>query len=94
MVSNVDPYSDDPTEIAEDIARAAEASGAKRGEQLFVVEDRRAGIRKALGLARPGDVVLITGKGAEQSIIIGGVSSPWDDRVVVREELRKLLKSS
>ncbi|MBI4414841.1 MAG: hypothetical protein HY566_01210, partial [Candidatus Kerfeldbacteria bacterium] len=36
VVSNVDPYSDDPTEIAEDIARAAEASGAKRGEQLFV----------------------------------------------------------
>lgn len=90
IVSNVDPYEDDPTQIAEDIARAAEKAGKKRGQNLFVIEDRRAGIRKALELAHSEDLILITGKGAEQSIVIGGVSSPWDDRNVVREELRKL----
>ena len=90
IVSNVDPYEDNPTEIAEDIAAAAETHGKVRGENLFVIEDRREGIRHALSLARQGDIVLITGKGAEQSIVIDGKSSPWDDRTVVREELRRI----
>jgi UDP-N-acetylmuramoyl-L-alanyl-D-glutamate--2,6-diaminopimelate ligase len=90
IVTNVDPYEDDPQEILEDIATVAEKFGKKRGTDLFVIEDRREGIRKALSLAQAGDVVLITGKGAEQSIVIGGVRSAWDDRKVVREELRKI----
>jgi len=91
VVSNVDPYDDDPQEILEDIARAAEDAGKKRGVNLFIIEDRRAGIQKALSLAQSGDIVLITGKGAEQSMVLGGRSIPWDDRAVVREELQKLL---
>ncbi len=93
IVSNVDPYEDDPKEICEDIAFAAEKFGKKRGENLFVIEDRREGIKKALSLAGENDIVLITGKGSEQSIVIGGKRSPWDDRIVVREELNKLLGS-
>jgi len=94
IVSNVDPYEDDPLAIAEDIATAAEKAGMVRGRDLFVILDRREGIRRALTAARPGDIVLITGKGAEQSIIIGGQSSPWDDRSVVKEELAKILSRS
>lgn len=92
ICSNVDPYEDDPTEIVENIAQAAEKEGKVRGENLFVIEDRRAGINKALGLAGNWDLVLITGKGAEQSMILGGKKYDWDDRKVVREELRKILK--
>lgn len=92
IVSNVDPYEDDPTQIAEDIAISAEKCGKVRNKNLFVIEDRREGIRKALSLARARDIVLITGKGSEQSIIIGGKSSQWDDRDVVREELHHLLR--
>ncbi|MDP3710286.1 MAG: UDP-N-acetylmuramyl-tripeptide synthetase [bacterium] len=88
IVSNVDPYEDDPKPILEDIAEAAEKAGKKRGENLFVIEDRREGIKKALSLAQEKDLVLITGKGAEQSIVIGGIRYPWDDRQVVKEELR------
>ncbi|MFH1393220.1 MAG: UDP-N-acetylmuramoyl-L-alanyl-D-glutamate--2,6-diaminopimelate ligase [Patescibacteria group bacterium] len=90
VISNVDPYEDEPGEICEDIAKSAEKFGKIRDENLFVIEDRRQGIRKALSLAKENDIVLITGKGAEQSIIIGGKSHPWDDRVVVREELNHL----
>src|SRR3989338_1550160 len=79
VVSNVDPYDDDPQEILEDIARVAEGAGKKRGADLFVIEDRREGIKKALSLAGAGDIVLITGKGAEQSMVLGGKSLPWDD---------------
>lgn len=93
VVSNVDPYSDDPLPIAEAIAQAAEKSGKKREENLFVVLDRREGIKKALSLASPGDIVMITGKGSEQTITIGGVATPWDDRIVVREALHHLQNS-
>lgn len=91
VASNVDPYDDDPAPIVEDIARAAEKEGKIRGENLFVIEDRREGIAKALSIASEGDVVIITGKGAEQSMIIGGQTIPWDDRNVVREELKKIV---
>ena len=91
VVSNVDPYEDNPREICEDIAKMAEKFDKIRNENLFVIEDRRQGIRKALSLAKENDIVLITGKGAEQSIIIGGKHYPWDDRIVVREELNKIL---
>jgi UDP-N-acetylmuramoyl-L-alanyl-D-glutamate--2,6-diaminopimelate ligase len=89
VVSNADPYDDDPLEIIEGIATVAEKFGKKRGVNLFLIPDRRLGIRKALSLARPGDVVLIGGKGAEQSMIMKDDNEvPWDDRVVTREELK------
>ncbi len=91
VVSNVDPYDDDPKEILEDIATVSEKFGKKRNENLFVIEDRKEGIKKAIELAKENDVVIITGKGAEQSMIIGGNKIPWDDRNVVREELKKIL---
>lgn len=90
ILSNVDPYDDDPREIIDDIAVTAEKFGKVKNKNLFLIEDRRAGIAKALSSARPGDVVIITGKGAEQSMIIKGKSIPWDDREITREEINKL----
>jgi len=92
IVSNVDPYEDDPKQILEDIAVSSEKFGKIRDQNLFVIEDRRLGIRKALSLAKANDIALITGKGAEQSIVIGGKRSSWDDRKVVREELKLITK--
>jgi UDP-N-acetylmuramoyl-L-alanyl-D-glutamate--2,6-diaminopimelate ligase len=90
IVSNVDPYEDDPRQILEDIAASSEKFGKIRNQNLFVIEDRRTGIKKALSLAKADDIALITGKGAEQSIVIGGRRASWDDRQVVREELGQL----
>ncbi|MFH1188097.1 MAG: UDP-N-acetylmuramoyl-L-alanyl-D-glutamate--2,6-diaminopimelate ligase [bacterium] len=90
VVSNVDPYDDDPKLILEDIAGAVEKGGKSRDKNLFVVEDRREGIAKVLSLANENDIVLITGKGAEQSMFVGGKVLAWDDRVVAREEIGKL----
>jgi UDP-N-acetylmuramoyl-L-alanyl-D-glutamate--2,6-diaminopimelate ligase len=90
VVSNVDPYDDDPVEIIEDIARGVRRAGKIDNKNLFLIEDRREGIAKALSLAKKNDLVFITGKGAEQSIVIGSKSFPWDDRQVVKEELNKL----
>ena len=88
IVTNVDPYEDDPKEIIEDIAVSSEQNGKIRNENLFTIEDRRTAIKKAFALAKQDDIVLLTGKGAEQSMIINGQTIPWDDRIVVKEELK------
>ncbi|MDD5738766.1 MAG: UDP-N-acetylmuramoyl-L-alanyl-D-glutamate--2,6-diaminopimelate ligase [Candidatus Pacebacteria bacterium] len=88
VVSNVDPYDDDPKEIIKDIAVASIRAGKVINQNIFVIEDRREGIKKCLQLAQQRDIVLITGKGAEQSMIIKGDKISWDDREVVREELK------
>lgn len=92
IVSNVDPYDDDPTIICEDIAGAVEREGKTREKNVFVREDRREGIALALSLAKKHDIVFITGKGSEQTLTLDGVAHPWDDRTVVREELARIQK--
>ncbi|HNU90180.1 MAG TPA: UDP-N-acetylmuramyl-tripeptide synthetase [bacterium] len=91
IVTNEDPYDDDPRVIIEQVAVGAEYAGKERNKNLFTILDRREAIAKALSLAKKGDIVLITGKGSEQAICLAaGRKMPWDDRQVVREELAKL----
>ncbi|MDP3741100.1 MAG: UDP-N-acetylmuramoyl-L-alanyl-D-glutamate--2,6-diaminopimelate ligase [bacterium] len=61
-----------------------------RDRDYFVIPDRREALRFALQKARKSDIVVITGKGHEQSLNIDGQETPWDDRRVMREELRTL----
>ena len=92
VVSNDDPYDDPPMEIIEDIATGAKKAGKVLDNNLFLIEDRRSGIHKALQLAKPNDLVFIACKGADQLMMIAnGKSLPWDERTVTREELKKLL---
>jgi UDP-N-acetylmuramoyl-L-alanyl-D-glutamate--2,6-diaminopimelate ligase len=60
------------------------------GHPHEVVLDRRAAIERALQLARPGDMVIIAGKGHEQTWFFGGQRIPFDDREVARTILRQL----
>ena len=93
VVSDVDPYEDDPKQIAEDIAVVAEKMGKVREQNLFTILDRKEGIAKALSLAKTGDIVLITGKGAEQSMYTNSGKIAWDDRTVVKELLRNKIQN-
>ena len=90
VFTNEDPRSEDPGEIVREIGRHAEGAGRRRGEDFVEVEDRREAIEAALRKAGPGDMVVILGKGHEQSIIYGREAQPWDDREVTRFELAKL----
>ncbi len=91
IVTNEDPYDDDPMEIIEDVADGVKEMRKKVGENLFLIEDRREAIEKAINMATEGDIVLITGKGSEQAIVAkNGKLIPWDDRKVVREILKKM----
>lgn len=92
IITNEDPYDDDPQIIVDQVALGAEKSGKIINENLYKIMDRRQAINKALSLAKKRDIVLITGKGSEQAICLAkGEKLPWDDRVVVKEELQKMV---
>ncbi|TSC75947.1 MAG: hypothetical protein G01um101430_117 [Parcubacteria group bacterium Gr01-1014_30] len=87
IVTNEDPYDEPPMEIIEQVAKGA-------GEKAQKILDRREAIRRALELAKPGDTVVITGKGSEPWICVAnGRKIPWDDRKVVFEEYEELRNS-
>jgi UDP-N-acetylmuramoyl-L-alanyl-D-glutamate--2,6-diaminopimelate ligase len=86
VVTSDNPRSEDPSAIIAEIEPGAAAGGGR-----YVVEpDRRAAIRLALAEARSGDVVVVAGKGHETVQELAGGTVPFDDRVVVREELEAL----
>jgi len=88
VITNEDPYNEDPAQIINQVAVGAEKAGRELNKDLFKILDRREAIKKALELAKEGDLVLLTGKGAEQFICVEkGRKIPWDDREVVREEI-------
>ncbi|MEN8252454.1 MAG: UDP-N-acetylmuramyl-tripeptide synthetase [Patescibacteria group bacterium] len=88
IVTNEDPYDDDPMEIINEVAKGAKEKNKKENKDLFLIEDRGDAIQKAISLAQENDVVLVTGKGSEQAIVVGDCKFiPWDDRNVVREAL-------
>jgi len=92
VITDVNCFDEDPRQIAEMLAIGAREAGKKEEEDLFIVIDRREGIKKAVSLAQSGDIVVITAKGTEPVICqAGGKKISWDDRVVVREIIKELL---
>lgn len=99
ILTNEDPYHEDPEQIIDEIeaglpevlrkqSTSMRAGVTKqRNESYFRIFDRREAIAKALALAEAGDIILITGKGAEETMALGDARIPWRER----EEVEKLL---
>jgi UDP-N-acetylmuramoyl-L-alanyl-D-glutamate--2,6-diaminopimelate ligase len=85
IVTNEDPYGENPNQIVSDIIKGFENFSAYE-----IILDRKQAIAKALKQAQIGDVVLVLGKGTEATMVIGDKKIPWDDRQVVRDELEKI----
>ncbi len=90
VVTDEDPRGEDRLAILEQIAVGAETTGRRRGSDLLLVADRAEAIAAAFERARPGDVVLLAGKGHEQTIIGAGEQRPWDERSAAIEALAAL----
>ncbi len=73
------------------MADGARSRGAVEGKTFWRIPDRRSAIRFGIRLAKPGDVLLVCGKGHEQSMCFGETEYPWDDRVAVRAALSEYL---
>src|ERR671937_1814575 len=83
ILTSDNPRSEDPLAIIDEVLAGVEG-------EIEVEPDRAAAIARAFELARPGDVVLIAGKGHEQGQEFADRTIPFDDREVAREALRRL----
>jgi UDP-N-acetylmuramoyl-L-alanyl-D-glutamate--2,6-diaminopimelate ligase len=90
IFTNEDPRAEDSAQILAEIAAGASVVGWQEGRHYLKIVDRRAAIEAAFLHANPGDTVVLLGKGHEQSIIVGNVATPWDERQVAREILKNL----
>jgi UDP-N-acetylmuramoyl-L-alanyl-D-glutamate--2,6-diaminopimelate ligase len=85
-ITTDDPGFEDPAAIAAEIA-----AGARQANGDFTIElDRRAAIRQLFERARPGDAVLLAGKGHEQRMVVGSEKLPWNDACAAAEVLGDL----
>ena len=90
VLTDEDPRGEDRRAILEAIAQGAQAAGKVRGTDLLVIPDRHEAIRTAMRLARPGDAVLLAGKGHEKTIEMAGRELAWDEAEQARDALRTL----
>lgn len=84
LVTSDNPRTEEPRQIIKDVLVGVV------GVEHTAIENRREAIETACRMAKPGDTVLIAGKGHEDYQIIGTEVFPFDDRVVAREALRRL----
>jgi len=84
IVTSDNPRSEPPEAILEEIQKGM--NGGRRAERHAIVDPREA-IARALEMARPGDAVVIAGKGHETYQIVGAETLPFDDREVARTAL-------
>ncbi len=86
ILTDEDPYDEDPMKIVEDVAKGIVHKKPK------IIMDRRQAIAEAIKMARTGDHILITGKGTDPYIMgPKGTKTPWSDARVAKEELEKFL---
>jgi len=91
IITSDNPRTESPERIMADIESGLLEENIDIG-RYELIADRKAAIEKAVEMASPGDVVLIAGKGHETYQLIGGASYPFDDRVVARAAIRRLLE--
>ncbi len=97
VFTDEDPYDEDPVQIMEEVAEGIFKGGKKHQWRLnrnyWKVIDREQAIKKAIREARKNDVVIITGKGAEEVMAVGlHEFVPFSDRKIVKAELERLFK--
>jgi UDP-N-acetylmuramoyl-L-alanyl-D-glutamate--2,6-diaminopimelate ligase len=80
IVTEDDSRGEDPQSIYDAIADGAEKAGKRRADDLLIIADRREAIAEAFRRARPGDVVLLAGKGHETWNVGPNGPEPWSDR--------------
>ncbi len=86
-----DPRTESLDKILEEMATGARARGGEEEKTFWRIPDRGKAIRFGIRMAAPGDVVMVCGKGHEQSMCFGTTEYPWDDRIALRAALSELI---
>ena len=86
-----DPRTELLDDILAEMAAGAISKGGVEDKTFWRIPDRGQAIRFAISIARPGDVVIICGKGHEQSMCFGEIEYPWDDCTAMRAAISQQL---
>jgi UDP-N-acetylmuramoyl-L-alanyl-D-glutamate--2,6-diaminopimelate ligase len=94
IITDEDPYTEDPDKIMEEVAggvpRGADPKNPKvKDKNFFIIPDRQEAIAYAISRAYKDDIVLITGKGAEEVMVVGHEKIPFSDKKVAKTALLK-----
>lgn len=85
ILTNEDPYDEDPKSIIEAIDRGLKESKGTNIDSETII-DRKEAIVKAIEYAKPGQAVIVTGKGSENLMMLArGKKIPWDDRNIIKK---------
>ncbi len=82
-----DPRSESVEEIISEIEKGINSKFDKKN--LFIIPDRKEAIKKAVDLAKYGDIILTTGKAHESSMNYGKGEEPWSEHEAVNEAIKK-----
>ncbi len=92
IITAEDPRTENLASIIQEIAEGIESEGGVEGETYIRIGDREKAIHYAIEqVARPGDIVVTTGKAQEGSMCYGTIEYPWDEFAVVRSALQNRL---
>lgn len=86
VITTDDPGGTDPADLARQIE--AGTTGRRRGTDYEVIADRREAIRHAIQAARPGDAVILAGKGPERTMLLADGPAPWSEQSEAEAALR------
>ena len=90
ILTNEDPYNEDPWEILNEIERGIREADQEKAKRVYKILDRKDAVRKAFELARPGDIIIGTGKGSEEWIHgEGGKKVSWNEKRVFEDALKE-----
>jgi UDP-N-acetylmuramoyl-L-alanyl-D-glutamate--2,6-diaminopimelate ligase len=90
FITDEEPYTENPIKIIDEVAggvprgRAVSKAKSGEGEWWWKIPDRREAISRAVDIALPGDLVLVTGMGAQNYRKVGEVKQPWNDAKIIR----------
>src|SRR5207247_10381696 len=77
VITQEDPRLEDPKAILSEIEAGAVSSGKRSGEDYLVIDDRAQAVREAIRRAKPGDTVLLAGKGQDRKSTRLNSSHEW-----------------
>lgn len=89
VITSDNPRTENPHRIIAEIQRGIRPDSRRAGQRVLTIPDRHAAISEAIELARPGDLVLVAGKGHEKYQVVGEQLLPFDDVAVAREVLAR-----
>jgi UDP-N-acetylmuramoyl-L-alanyl-D-glutamate--2,6-diaminopimelate ligase len=94
VITSDNPRGEDPVRIIEEIKRGIQTRSDPGSPKFFTIVDRREAIQFAIKTAKPGDLVLLAGKGHEKTQVIGSRELPFDEVMIAREALERCRRKS